>query len=192
MNKAIPTQYRGTNFRSRLEARWASFFDQCGFQWEYEPFDLDGWIPDFHISGKTGSLLVEVKPIDKFDQATADKIERATKGEHEVILVGFKIDLDPGFFVQIGWFAEQPYNMDEGVKDAHPYWWQGAMLGSANGSIDILDIGPDEGSFYGRLNGEYDGNPMYLGDLERHAILARWAKAGNKTQWKPVSPKVYA
>lgn len=52
MIKPIETEYKGYRFRSRLEARWAVFFDACGVKWEYEPegFDLgDGlyYLPDF-------------------------------------------------------------------------------------------------------------------------------------------------
>lgn len=35
--KAIETQYKGYRFRSRLEARWAVFFDALDIRWEYEP-----------------------------------------------------------------------------------------------------------------------------------------------------------
>lgn len=35
--KAIETRYAGCRFRSRLEARWAVFFDSLGIRWEYEP-----------------------------------------------------------------------------------------------------------------------------------------------------------
>lgn len=50
--KAIQTEYRGCLFRSRLEARWAVFFDACGVEWEYEPegYDLGSgiyYLPDF-------------------------------------------------------------------------------------------------------------------------------------------------
>jgi hypothetical protein len=40
--KPIETQYKGYRFRSRLEARWAVFFDALGLQWwyEYEGFEL--------------------------------------------------------------------------------------------------------------------------------------------------------
>jgi len=40
--KPIETLYRGYRFRSRLEARWATFFDVAGIAWQYEPegFDL--------------------------------------------------------------------------------------------------------------------------------------------------------
>ena len=65
--KAIETKYKGYRFRSRLEARWAVFFDALGLQWEYEPegFDLGeaGWyLPDFRIDNKElGVIYVEVK-----------------------------------------------------------------------------------------------------------------------------------
>lgn len=70
---AIPTRYKGILFRSRLEARWAAFFDLAGWKWEYEPFDLNGWIPDFRVTfpcghsecggrDSTHTILCEVKP----------------------------------------------------------------------------------------------------------------------------------
>lgn len=61
--RAIPTRYAGVQFRSRLEARWAAFFDLLGWPWEYEPIDLAGYIPDFALRTGDGSFLVEVKPI---------------------------------------------------------------------------------------------------------------------------------
>ncbi len=59
---AIPTRYAGVEFRSRLEAKWAAFFDLLEWKWEYEPIDLDGYIPDFVINKR----LIEVKPALKF------------------------------------------------------------------------------------------------------------------------------
>lgn len=52
--KAIETVYAGYRFRSRLEARWAVFFDTLGIAWEYEKegYDLGeaGWyLPDFWL-----------------------------------------------------------------------------------------------------------------------------------------------
>lgn len=52
--KPIQTEYRGYKFRSRLEARWAVFFDAAGIKWEYEPqgFECeDGtrYLPDFYL-----------------------------------------------------------------------------------------------------------------------------------------------
>ena len=59
---AIPTEYEGTMYRSRLEARWAAMFDLLCWRVEYEPFDLHGWIPDFVIVGKPQEVYVEIKP----------------------------------------------------------------------------------------------------------------------------------
>src|SRR5689334_17079301 len=64
---AKPTLYKDIMFRSRLEARWAAFFDIAGWRWAYEPFDLEGWTPDFQLKGAANDVLVEVKPIDWFD-----------------------------------------------------------------------------------------------------------------------------
>lgn len=58
--KAKPTVYKAVQFRSQLEACWAHLFDQIGMPWEYEPVQLQGWIPDFRLYGR---FLVEVKPV---------------------------------------------------------------------------------------------------------------------------------
>ena len=59
---AIQTSYRGYRFRSRLEARWAVFFDHMGIGWMYEPegFVIGGrsYLPDFLLECGT---WVEVK-----------------------------------------------------------------------------------------------------------------------------------
>lgn len=62
--RAIETRYRGYRFRSRLEARWAVFFDNLGLQWEYEPegFELPGgvrYLPDFYLPAL--DVWVEIK-----------------------------------------------------------------------------------------------------------------------------------
>jgi hypothetical protein len=52
----LETFYKGYRFRSRLEARWAVFFDALCIDWEYEPeaFDLDGvgYLPDFRLGAR--------------------------------------------------------------------------------------------------------------------------------------------
>lgn len=49
----IQTEYCGYKFRSRLEARWAIFFDELGLRWDYEPegYELPSgrYLPDFWI-----------------------------------------------------------------------------------------------------------------------------------------------
>ena len=62
--KAIETVYNGYRFRSRLEARWAVFFDAAGIKYEYEPEGFtDGdlfYLPDFYLPDH--NTYVEVKP----------------------------------------------------------------------------------------------------------------------------------
>lgn len=66
--KAHPTDYAGVHFRSRLEARWAAFFNCMKWKWEYEPIDLEKWSPDFRVITPMATLLAEVKPFDRLDQ----------------------------------------------------------------------------------------------------------------------------
>jgi hypothetical protein len=71
---AIETVYRGYRFRSRLEARWAVFFDALGLRWEFEKegYELDGvrYLPDFWLADL--NLWAEVKP------------EESTEGEDKL------------------------------------------------------------------------------------------------------------
>lgn len=59
---AIETTYKGYKFRSRLEAKWACMFDQLGWDWEYEPIDFNGYIPDFYVTFGMSNWYVEIKP----------------------------------------------------------------------------------------------------------------------------------
>lgn len=65
-----------TVFRSRLEARWATYFASRSLQWEYEPFKFPiggkgaTYTPDFKVDGIG---IIEVKPY--FD-ALADSVDR--------------------------------------------------------------------------------------------------------------------
>lgn len=67
--RPIQTLYRGYLFRSRLEARWAVFFDSLKIKWVYEPegFHLangEMYLPDFFLPGFCNSkgVYAEVKP----------------------------------------------------------------------------------------------------------------------------------
>lgn len=64
MIKAIPQKVDGILFRSRTEARWATFFRLAKLPYHYEPegFQLgeDWYVPDFFLP--TVPAYVEVKP----------------------------------------------------------------------------------------------------------------------------------
>lgn len=89
--KPIETVYNGYRFRSRLEARWAVFFDAVSIKYEYEleGFELgdgvrylpDFWLPEFNFH-------VEVKP---HHELTPDDIRKlvlfAADGDHPILLI---------------------------------------------------------------------------------------------------------
>lgn len=92
--KVIETEYKGYRFRSRLEARWAVFFDACGVRWEYEPegYELNNgqqYLPDFllhDVEGRVdGDLHVEVK--GKMTNTDAAKINQFSEGKHPLLVV---------------------------------------------------------------------------------------------------------
>lgn len=72
--KPIETRYKGYRFRSRLEARWAVFFDALGMKWEYENegYELpDGtrYLPDFWLPDL--SLFIEIKGVEPTQEEIA-------------------------------------------------------------------------------------------------------------------------
>ena len=79
-HRAIETRYKGYRFRSRLEGRWAVFFDALGLSWEYEPegFELDGgvrYLPDFRLTVfGCVPVYVEVKPPAPIPKAEVEKL----------------------------------------------------------------------------------------------------------------------
>lgn len=73
--RSIQTEYNGYLFRSRLEARWAVFFDACGVDWEYEPEGIvlsDGtkYLPDFYLIDFHCYFEVKRKGIQGTDQGS--------------------------------------------------------------------------------------------------------------------------
>ena len=78
--KPIETRYHGYRFRSRLEARWAVFFDELRIPWEYEleGFDVGNglqYLPDFFLPDY--DLFVEIKPsLSLISRPDWDKLAR--------------------------------------------------------------------------------------------------------------------
>lgn len=113
MIKAIETRYAGCRFRSRLEARWAVFFDAAGIRWEYEPEGLhvewrlrwdgetfqylpDFWLPDLNLWAEVKGSLTEAEGEKLLNAAAflslngasggcADSLER---GSTDLVLLG--------------------------------------------------------------------------------------------------------
>lgn len=75
--KAIETEYNGYRFRSRLEARWAVFFDSLKIPWVYEPEGIEinrlSYLPDFYLPDC--KQFFEVKGVMKsFDKNKIDAL----------------------------------------------------------------------------------------------------------------------
>ena len=75
--QAIETEWRGFNFRSRLEARYAVMFEKMGMDWRYEiqGFDLGDdrpYLPDFWLPEL--ELYVEIKGTSIDDETRATQV----------------------------------------------------------------------------------------------------------------------
>lgn len=185
---AIPTNYRCAQFRSRLEAKWASFFDHMGWVWEYEPLDLSGYIPDFILTNFHKPLLVEIKPEIEFEALIphAKKIvESGWSGEFMICgAVLFKGETWDG--LSAGALFERYTSESENIDipseyPAHAVIGCGVLEDDQRG-CNRLGIVHEEGSYHCRRCGAYDGNICCLPpDIVRSA----WNRAGASVQWKP-------
>jgi hypothetical protein len=129
---AIETAYNGYRFRSRLEARWAVFFDSLGVRYEYERegFDLGsaGWyLPDFWLP-KPG-CWVEIKGSDPTGEeiAKAKALALASKQvvwvfagppnyspEDDWLYTEYRINATAYYFDELpDWYAEAATNDPE-------------------------------------------------------------------------------
>ena len=103
--KALPTTYRRVQFRSRLEARWAVFFDKLKLHWEYEPqgFKLDNrkdkhpdscYCPDFLVRTPQGEdMWIEIKPHNVTQNDKFDKFKKLIDCERVYLLSGQPSDV---------------------------------------------------------------------------------------------------
>ena len=74
--KPIETFYNGYRFRSRLEARWAVFFDSVGMPYEYETEGYilqDGtmYLPDFYLPWFKAFVEIKRSSLDEEDEEIA-------------------------------------------------------------------------------------------------------------------------
>lgn len=138
--KAIETRYAGCRFRSRLEARWAVFFDTLGIQWEYEPEGFETaagpYLPDFCIELPAGQTLwFEVKP----DGAPSDPRHRALVEESGIPLVVAR-GLPRSYRDQ----QRESYCGKDSGSPLYALWpEQGEAFAAFVGAEWGLDLGPD-------------------------------------------------
>lgn len=169
----IPTVYRGVRFRSRLEARYATFFDLVEWPWRYEPIDLNGYIPDFILHFDAGDVLAEIKPSD-VTRVTRDKICDSGWTGEAVVMTSYWAD-ECGPHPSPGAFAEA-------VRDVpgETHAWGAARLATCI-SCGKVTIVSEDYSWRCRVCGE-DGGNGHLGAADMAS--AAWLSAANRVQWR--------
>lgn len=107
--KPIETQYKGYRMRSRLEARWACFFDALGVPWEYEKegFDLDGlwYLPDFWLPDADCWVEIKGAPPSLDD---LDKMSGLCRKARKRVYMFSQIPDGPEALVFIPWGPDYP------------------------------------------------------------------------------------
>lgn len=116
--QAIETRYAGCRFRSRLEARWAVFFDTLGVRWEYEAQGfliqrVDGtrtpYLPDFRLP--EFDTWVEVKGAEEdlnpglIEDAVHQLPSTPCKNSGPTLLILGPIPDPPGASCDLGWLG---------------------------------------------------------------------------------------
>lgn len=140
--KPIETHYAGHRFRSRLEARWAVFFDTLGLKWQYEPQGYTvgkakrPYLPDFYLPQLES--VVEVKgEQERLDLNLLADFLDGSRNAHTVLILGdipgqdvtvtpthlmlyraFDIRSEPGLHQMINDFGKALEKLDEEDREA--------------------------------------------------------------------------
>ena len=160
MIKAIETVYNGYRFRSRLEARWAVFFDAAGIRYEYE---LEGYhcedgtlyLPDFYLPDFR--CLFEVKRGGIYEKGIPNDEWIKSKDWQKIISLteSLKIRNDDKPFDYIVFASGSPFDcLINGTADC------GLLF---NGIIGVIQYSDDNGKLSPKVTPltEKDGLPMW-------------------------------
>jgi hypothetical protein len=192
---AHPTTYRGRSYRSRLEAKWAAFFDLAGWPFEYEPFDLGFWSPDFLLPGHYYPILCEVKPITAIDHDVCRKMAgaaKAAKFQGELLLLG----LSPNQLSEPDWLGWLDSGYDTWLTrkerpDFYEPYTDCQIFGCFHACRAVmyngrLDFCHGEDAYAGRMTGAWDGD-HYVTRPSSTPAADLWADACNTVQWHATS-----
>ena len=171
--QAIQTCYRGYRFRSRLEARWAVFFDALRLSWEYEPegFDLGGgelYLPDFRVVSPQGAVTwYEVKPSSETTSEKLDQFKLRLREEVDfpsaVLLSG-----DPGWVL----YERTPRQYDNGCGDDKNYVCPRCGIIEAPAYDCYSQLGADEDYWYFGCEPCDLNTPTGVSPIERGLIIS--------------------
>ncbi len=186
---AIETRYAGHLFRSRLEARWAAWFDLVGITWTYEPFDAAGYIPDFlcRDGAECPPYIVEVKGLPCDDPQIAAAADSAAD---RVRAAGITMDL-----IVVG--------CDPDFRTMSPDGVAVGLVGASAGALDDVDLGVIEEArtrcnqgdptllLY--IEGIYAATPLKatcaFKSVDDRVIQQAWGEAHEVARWMPVAAR---
>lgn len=185
--KAKPTYYKGNKYRSKLEARWACFFDLIGWQYEYEPCEFNGWTPDFIVYGSGGRVIYfEVKPYIEHS-IIVDYMIRLDKLQLKanVILLSNEFKESYGYTeagIQLNSFWKWDQEYAWCVSPISVHWKCGQR-----GRNTEYDIGSGEMAYDGLLWNDIENRKVFIWDerdVEYRILYNKWVDAGNKISYK--------
>lgn len=162
--EAIPTPYGGTTFRSRLEARWATFLDSHHITWQYEPETITlpsgtVYVPDFWLPELGTWIEVKGDGIPRIEKAIELGQTRACDCETDCTCAW-----PGGELVLIG-HPPKPYDprLDPKIQDAH--YAAAANAARRHGGHPTWSTATDRTAWFGVcphccLNGWFSGHRL--------------------------------
>lgn len=172
--KPIETRYKGFLFRSRLEARYAVFFDAMNIRWEYEQegYELTSgrYLPDFYLPDLQS--FVEIKgqlPIER-DTARCRELCLLTKKD-VLILVGLPDSFDPAYAEIVSW--------------SYHTFWQFYEL--STNDLAGWQLDPDEYGGVASVQEALKNGGVAMKGTGDSALLHQWLNGKNA-----YSPRLYA
>jgi hypothetical protein len=183
MIKPIETQYKGYRFRSRLEARWAVFFDALELNWAYEPegYDLGEhgyYLPDFWFDfGTPNQFWFEVKPHSNLSEREVNVAVALAEHAPGFIMLGHitppKYTNAPAYYgswaISFGMWANLPPSLPAPI-DPRMYCWHeragGSFLLWPVPAREINLMTPEQASRFSETAGEDEhGFPVVRGEF---------------------------
>lgn len=139
--QAIKTKYKGVEFRSGLEARYAKMFDTLDISWIYEPegYQLSNglcYLPDFYLPDS--HQFFEVKGI--MGQIDMDKIENLAYEAGKSVVIGLpdgKVEIYDYFddYLKDGTISRSydHYSSSDTClakcEECHKWWFMNSVMG---------------------------------------------------------------
>lgn len=153
----IDTEYKGYFFRSRLEARWAVFFEKMGWFWRYEVegFKLPSgnYLPDFYFPDI--DVYAEVKP-KRLNEEELKKCKELSERHNKI-----------------------ENSIDVLLLEGEPHWKEYRTLSNGEISHDVV-LMPMSDKYYPFFYGSFD--KYFMSETYKSIIYAKSARF--EFEWK--------